>query len=195
MTAQKSLLYKKRVAPDHGNCDKIIGTIDNVLDHATELYGDEIVDLVGEVEIAFYDKGKEAAQAAFTKVGGQNACILQFSMELVRREIKTMRREIVPHEVAHLICMANRWDDGHGEAWRSVCRSLGGNGNTLHSMQVTDGRRSIVHEAISDMGTCHWLTRKQYKMAASSGIIVRDDATGATFPLTKNNLTGKIIKL
>lgn len=190
-----NILYKRRVVADHKNCEVMQATIDNVLDHATELYGDEIVDLVGTVDIAYYDKGMDAAQAAYLKVNGESHSILQFSMELVKREIKKMRREIVPHEVAHLICMSNRWDDGHGETWRSVCRSLGGNGETLHSMRVTDGRRSYVHEAISDSGSLHWLTKKQYKMAASSGIIVRDNVTGVNLSLTKNNLTGKIIKL
>lgn len=44
--------------------------------------------------------------------------------------------ETVPHELAHIICFFTRWDRGHGARWRSVCRRLGGNGETYHHEAV-----------------------------------------------------------
>lgn len=45
-------------------------------------------------------------------------------------------RETLPHELAHIICFFTRWDRGHGARWRSVCRRLGGNGETYHREAV-----------------------------------------------------------
>jgi predicted SprT family Zn-dependent metalloprotease len=189
-------LYRTLVEPDHVNCDIIKDAVDNILDRAAEIFGEEVVDRCGVIDLQYYEKGRNAA---ITVVGthkftGETMSFIQFSMKNVVSNLKQMIEEIAPHEVAHAICMANGWDNGHGKVWRDMSKSLGGDGATKNSMKVSDGRISRMFEAFSPTGRCVWLNLTQYKMAASSGIIVRDNE-GNSFPLTKDSLTGKIIKV
>lgn len=190
-----AMLYKTLVEPSHENCAKIQEAVNFYLNKARKKYGDAPIDKIGEVYVDFFDKGRNAAIAAIAKDGHTMKWVgvIQFSMRLVMKQFASMMKQIVPHEVAHLICIANGWDMGHGKVWHDVCKDLGGNAEVRHNFATIDGRLKNLYEAKTDTGE-YWLTGKQMKMAASTGIVVRDEA-GRDFTLTKHSLTGNIKKL
>lgn len=189
-------LYRTLVEPMHRNCGTIQKEVDNTLDRAAELYGEDVVDKCGVIDLQYYEKGRCASVTVVGnhKLTGETMSFIQFSMQLLTSNLKDMIAEIVPHEVSHAICMANGWDNGHGKVWRNMCKSLGGSGATRNTMKVSDGRISRMFEAFSPTGRCVWLNLSQYKMAASTGIVVRDQE-GSSFTLTRDHLTGKVIKV
>lgn len=190
-----AVLYKSLVEPNHINCHKIEEAVKHYLRRAERLYGKEIVAKIGEVFVEFFDKGRNAAMALVGQDGRtmQWIGVVQFSMRQVIKNFAQMMKQIVPHEVAHLICFANGWDLGHGDVWRKVCQDLGGNGETKNNFATIDGRLKNLYEAASNDAS-YWLTGKQMRMAASSGIVVKDER-GLAVTLTKHSLTGNVKKL
>lgn len=190
--------YKRLVNPSHRNCNRILIAVEDALDKVVELFGEDVVDRCGRVDLEYYPKGANASVAVVMNTPLGVVSRIQFSMQLVRTSIKEMIEEIVPHEVAHLICMANGWDSGHGKQWTDLCIALGGSGEVKNTLHVTDGRKKSaegeMYEALSPTGTSLWLNFEQYQMAASRGIIA-EDSEGNQFPLTVRSLTGNIIKI
>lgn len=190
------MLKRNLVAASHANCELIQKAVKECEANARNIYGDAAVSKITTLFIDFFDKGRDAAMAAVgkDKFTGSMVGVLQFSMFSTIRNIKRMLSEIVPHEYAHILCMANGWDDGHGENWKQVCIDLGGNGETHHNFATVDGRMKNLYEARCDEGQTYWLTGKQVRMAKATGIEVRD-AVGRNLTLTKCNITGKVKKL
>lgn len=186
-------LYKSLVEPNHHNCIEIEKAIQACLRKARNIFGDSVMNRLSEVMIEYYDKGRCAAMAVVGRhrETGKKVGLIQFSMRLVRTRITAMVRQIVPHELAHVICMANGWDMGHGKVWRQVCMMLGGDGETFNTLDTIDGRLKKLYEAKGDDGHSYWLNAKQRRSAASMGIMVRNSA-GLEFTLTKQSLTGNI---
>lgn len=189
------VLYKNIVEPNHVYCEKIEEAVNYYLNKARTLYGDAAVEKVGKVIVEFYDKGRNAAMAVVGKDGitMKWVGIVQFSMRLVITKFAQMMKEIVPHEIAHLICMANRWDMGHGDNWKRVCTDLGGKADTKNNFATIDGRLKNLYEARTEEST-YWLTGTQKRMAASTGIMVKDEK-GIVSTLTRNSLTGNMKRL
>lgn len=190
------MLKKNLVEPCHINCDAIAVALAECERNARLIYGNVVVDKIGTLHFEFFDKGRDAAIAVYgrdVRTGGMMG-IIQFSMHLTVHNITRMISEIVPHEYAHILCMANGWDNAHGADWVHVCKSLGGNGEAFHTFATIDGRLKNLYEATCDEGHSYWLTGKQVKIAAATGIEVRD-ATGRNFTLTKRNITGNMKKL
>lgn len=190
-------LKKNLVTPHHANCTRIDKALKECEQKARTLYGDVVVDKVTQLFVEYFDKGKDAAIAVVGKdrISGDLIGVIQFSMYSTIHNINEMVKDIVPHEYAHVLCMANGWDYGHGETWKTVCISLGGSGDTHHTLPVIDGRLRNLYEARTDDGNSYWLTGKQVRMARATGVIVRDNNTGREYTLTRNNITGKIKKL
>ena len=192
-------MYKSLVAPSHPNCDLIMSAIADLKDKARLIYGNAVVEKISQLDIQFYDKGRNAAFAltGIAKEGpnkGKTVALIQFSMQLSRRAIVTMVNEIVPHEFAHILCMANGLDDGHGPLWKSMCIALGGTGETHHKLATLDGRMKNLYEALDDTGFSCWLTLKQVRYAAAAGIVVADEH-GRHITLTKRHITGNMRKV
>ena len=188
-----AVLYKNLVEPNHANCVTIEQAVKDYLAKARKLFGDAAMDKISDVLIEFFDKGKAAAMATVGKYAhtGKIVGLIQFSMRLVTKRLLTMIKQIVPHELAHVICMANKWDFGHGRIWRQVCMMLGGNGNTFHTMEAIDGRFKKLYEAQCEEGYSYWLTGPQRRAAASTGLLART-CDGKEITLTRKSLTGKI---
>ena len=187
-----AVLYKNLVEPSHVNCATIEAAVKEYLAKANKLFGSVAMDKVHDVLIEFFAKGKAAAMAVVGEIeGGKIVGLIQFSMRLVARRLLTMVKQIVPHELAHIICMANGWDMGHGRIWRSVCMMLGGNGNTHHTMEAIDGRYKNLYEAQCDGGYSHWLTGPQRRIASSTGLVAMTQC-GREIILTRKSLTGNI---
>lgn len=186
-------LYKTLVEPNHANCEKLDEAVKACILKAHKIFGPAAMAKVSDVLIEYFSKGKAAAMATVGQLAstGKIVGLMQFSMRLVVRRLITMIKQIVPHELAHVICMANGWDMGHGRIWRNVCMMLGGNGNTYHTMEVMDGRLKNKYEAKCDEGFSYWLTGPQARLAASAGIVAMT-ADGREIMLTKKSLTGII---
>lgn len=186
-------LYKNLVEPNHVNCITIEQAVNDYLAKARKLFGEVAMNKISDVLIEYYDKGKCAAMATVGTVAltGKTVGLIQFSMQLVVKRLRTMVKQIVPHELAHVICMANGWDMGHGRVWRQVCKMLGGNGETFHNMAVMDGRLKKLYEARCEEGYSYWLTGPQRRVAASTGLLALT-GTGKEITLTKKSLTGNI---
>ena len=186
-------LYKTLVEPSHANCKMIDAAVKEYILKAHKIFGPAAMAKVSDVLIEYFDKGKAAAMATVGTLSqtGKVVGLIQFSMRLVIRRLIMMIKQIVPHELAHVICMANGWDMGHGRIWRNVCMMLGGNGNTFHTMETIDGRYKKLYEAQCGEGYSHWLTGPQARIAASTGLVaVTGD--GREITLTKKSLTGNI---
>ena len=187
-----AVLYKNLVEPSHANCVTIENAVKEYLAKAHKLFGSVAMSKVHDVVIEFFAKGKAAAMAMVGEVqGGKLVGLIQFSLQLVKRRLLTMIKQIVPHELAHVICMANGWDDGHGRIWKQVCMMLGGNGNTYHTMDAVDGRLKKLYEAQCSEGVTFWLTGPQRRAAASGGLAALTPC-GREIMLTKNSLTGNM---
>lgn len=189
-------LYKSLVEPSHSNCATIQSEVNKCLAKARNIFGDNVMNRVSDVLIEFFDKGRCAAVATYGKhlLSGKGVGLIQFSMRLTVKRIITMIKEIIPHEIAHVICMANKWDMGHGRIWKQVCMMLGGNGETSHTMQTMDGRLKNLYEAQCESGHVYWLTGPQKRIASRTGIQATN-LHGAEVILTKRNLTGNIMPI
>ncbi len=187
-----AVLYKNLVAPSHVNCVTLEEAVKAYIAKAHKLFGSVAMSKVHDVVIEYFAKGKAAAMAMVGEVqGGKIVGLIQFSMQLVARRLLTMIKQIVPHELAHVICMANGWDMGHGRIWKQVCMMLGGNGNTYHTMNALDGRYKKLYEAECNNGGKYWLTGPQRRTASSVGLQALTEC-GREITLTKKSLTGNI---
>lgn len=189
------MVYHSIVEPNHEHCNIIQDAIENVLDRATEMYGADLVNCCSYIDIQYYEKGRNAGIAAIRQQEKTDRlALLQFSMEMVKNNLEFMVKETVPHEVSHILCMANSLDDGHGSVWRDMCKALGGSGDRQHRMIGICGRLKTIYEAVSPFGGTIWLTMKQFKIVSASEYYVRDIEEREFF-LTKDNLTGNIMRL
>jgi SprT-like family. len=184
-------LYTSVVEPTHQNCGAIQTAVTNYLTHARRVLGDLAVDKIKDVIIEFYAKGANAAVATVGEdEDGTTVGVIQFSMHHVRTRIHTMIRQVVPHELAHVICMANGWDGGHGKIWKRICKMLGGNGATFNTMGVVDGRYRWAYEASCGDGV-FWLNAAQKRQAMTEGLECVG-LSGKDHRLTAASLTGNI---
>lgn len=80
---------------------------------------------------------------------------------------------LVSHELAHLLCFTNEsyFDKGHGKVWKSLCKSLGGDGKRLidvanlapdYKPEKKRNKKSILYVYRSSCGSIATLTRVQH---------------------------------
>lgn len=136
--------------------------------------------------VKFYTSGKSAGKAyGYSKVS--------YNIHVFAQDMETFMRDVIPHEIAHVVCSFLGWDKGHGNNWKRVCRVLGGN-----------GQRTYSPEGIEFSGT---RTRKKYEYKATCGtIVLLSDVRhgkmkrGMSYSLTNTggkvsymNFTGKVV--
>lgn len=97
------------------------------------------------VSVSFNVKGKVAGKAYWD---GQ----IKLNPEACDKYFKEMMEEVIPHEVAHLVCFQKPFlGKGHNKRWKRVCKQLGGTGERCHSFQLTPGRKVTKYKyAIGD---------------------------------------------
>lgn len=185
-------LYKSVVSPTHANCTVMRNEVEKCIEKARRIFGDATMTALSDVIVEFFARGRNIALATWGTHPntGRKVGVLQFSMQHVSRKLVAMVKQIIPHEIAHIICMVNGWDMGHGKVWRQVCTMLGGNGEICNTLGYTDGRLKNLYEAQYN-GKSYWLTGTQRRMAAGEGIIVQT-YEGDQITLTKASLTGNI---
>lgn len=56
--------------------------------------------------------------------------IISFNVKYANDYKGVFTDEIIPHELAHIICFNNDvMGDNHGDAWKQICTAMGGSGN------------------------------------------------------------------
>lgn len=78
---------------------------------------------IRNVEISYDLKGQTAGYA----IRRNNSFYLKFNKSALEIDFKDMSENTIPHEVAHIVCMANpKLGNGHNRGWKNVCVRLGG---------------------------------------------------------------------
>jgi predicted SprT family Zn-dependent metalloprotease len=64
--------------------------------------------------------------------------MMRFNTDMMQNEgWDHLYNDTVPHELAHVVCMYEGTDRGHGRAWRNTCIELGGSGARCHNEKIT----------------------------------------------------------
>ena len=127
-----------------------------LISKANDLYGTSVT----LNTIDYYSKGSAAGWAGRTTSGS----FLRFSLELLINNYDEMIKNIIPHEVAHLIhfdlILAGNSTDRkpHGHTWKAICRALGGSSDRTHTMAVTKARKTRQFEYTVPSGNTVWLS-------------------------------------
>lgn len=186
-------VYKSLVIPSHQNCAVIESAVTECLAKARRIFGEAATQAVSRIACEYFARGRNVAVATwghcpdtYKPVG-----VIQFSMQHVMRKLIVMVKQIIPHEVAHIICMVNGWDDGHGKVWRQVCMMLGGNGETFSTLERFDARVKYAYEALLPNGNSVWLSPQQKRELGKGDLIVQT-YSGDVITLTKLSLTGNM---
>ena len=188
--------YKSLVAPSHRNCVAIQNAVNDCLAKARRLFGEAATKDVSRIACEYFARGRNVAVATWGDCPKtlKGVGIIQFSMEHVMRKLVVMVKQIIPHEVAHIICMINGWDNGHGPIWRQVCMMLGGNGETTSTLARHDGRTKNRYEAKLPCGRPVLLTSQQKRELAKGNLVVQTH-DGQIITLTSESLTGIIVPM
>lgn len=122
---------------------KVTAQVEALLRKAGERYGVKFVTPLILWDLA----GKFAGRAYLTHK-------IRFNEQLYLRNVEEYEKNIIPHEVGHLI--VNRiYGRGnvrsHGKEWQDVVRFIGGNAARTHNMDVIPAR---VHTKISMVCAC-----------------------------------------
>lgn len=68
---------------------------------------------------------------------------IRFNMDILRENSHSFIREIVPHEVAHIITyIMGLYDAHHGKEWQDVCWKIGYAPSRCHNFDTTPARKS-----------------------------------------------------
>lgn len=113
------------------------------IERAKEIYP-PIKHHLDRVKVTFKQRGKIAAKAhAQHWVEAERwECEIRINLEAYALRPKEMIEDTIPHELAHIVCIIRRVDDGHGPAWVQTCIALGGTGEQYHNMRLTSVRKS-----------------------------------------------------
>lgn len=97
-----------------------------------------------EVGVHCTIKGKTAGRA-WSKAGKY---WVDFNRQMFSddKHFDNLLKEVVPHEVAHIVCFANpNLGRKHDSGWKKVCRDLGGNGRRCHDFDLENAGGSVYY--------------------------------------------------
>lgn len=84
--------------------------------------------------------GKRAVGTAMYDRQAHKATIV-LNRDAIVQNFKDMIEDTVPHELAHIVCMANPiYGEGHNQGWQEVCKRLGGSGGHRYAYGDYDMR-------------------------------------------------------
>lgn len=94
-----------------------------------------------DIDIRFDVSGRTAGVAG-RKFGRY---YLRFNLQAVVDHNDILTNNTIPHEVAHLVCFANKlYGTNHNDGWKSVCRRLGGDGERCIDLPLERSKTSVV---------------------------------------------------
>lgn len=121
--------------------------------------------------VVWKKRGLYAGKAMMERITHRS--VIQLSEEAATNYFDTMINEIVPHEVAHLVCFFKGWDLKHGFRWKQVCIELGGTGARTVTIRLTRTRHINQYEYKGSLGT-YWVNQKYHdRMQKHEVMVVR----------------------
>lgn len=131
---------------------------------------------VPQTDIRFDLRGR-AAGVAGLRGGGY---FMRFNKDMMLNEgWDHLINDTVPHELAHIICIANGSDRGHGYFWRKTCIELGGSGERCHSEEVVYAKgKTFVYT--TSTGQTYNLSETKHRRVQQQGAVYtfRDNRMG-----------------
>jgi SprT protein len=135
---------------------RVLAKCKEVFARAMELYGTDL----SKVAISFDLRGRVGGWASAK--GTPRRYAMRFNHDMLLREEKEMIDEVVPHEIAHIVCfMKPQLGRNHDYGWAHVCRQLGGTGNRTHDMPVVYGN-GVTYEYTTTRGHKVRLNEKRH---------------------------------
>ncbi|MNK84723.1 hypothetical protein D3C87_1045810 [compost metagenome] len=120
---------------DQQTKDAFIAAVKAKLAEAIAMYG--LSFKVEDVPIRLDIRGQVAGYAGWREKPHGKVYHLRFNPEAIVNYNDDMTNDVIPHEVAHLVCFDRGTDDGHGYNWKATCRRLGGDDSRCHDMTLT----------------------------------------------------------
>lgn len=85
--------------------------------------------------IEYMDKNTLAHATGYDRSAKYIKHVISFNKNYVNDNIELYRKEIMPHELAHIICYINDVrNDAHGDMWKELCTVMGGSGEEKVSL-------------------------------------------------------------
>lgn len=102
------------------------------------------------IGIHFNVKGKAAGWA----INEGDSYHVRFNKEAIALDWDHMVKEIIPHEIAHIVGMTKPelGAKGHNYNWRQIARSLGCSGDRCHTIKLTPGRKVTKYRYVMSCG-------------------------------------------
>lgn len=141
---------------------------------------DEFSENVVNVEVLFNLRGDTVGVFQFGKRKRYGKVIeifnykLRFNLAYMRLDINEYLKNTVPHEVAHLVALhIDMNSKPHGELWKEICITLGGNGKRLNNYFSVD---TIYKDKVkcTGCGLVLPVSKRMYNSIASGRSIYRD---------------------
>ena len=131
--------------------------------------------IIPVTDIRFDLRGRCAGQAG--RIRGQ--WVMRFNRDMmVNQSWDHLINDTVPHELAHIVCMANNLDRGHGYMWAMTCRELGGNGQRCHTEEVTYAKGNTYVYTTSTGKTYNVSQVKHRRIQQGNGYTFKDRSLG-----------------
>lgn len=109
-------------------------------------------------QISFDLRGRSAGLANWQRINSPSGHVLikeiiKFNRDMILGNgYQHVITNTVPHEVAHLVCVARpELGRNHNHGWKRVCVTLGGNGKRCHSEEVEYAHGTYVYIATCGM--------------------------------------------
>lgn len=116
--------------------EKIISRIHEVILIVDNTFGltNKISDY--DLEIDFPKSIRYLGKACWEKKSGKYSLKIQLNKNALSENLSHMMEDVIPHEIAHLVCYVNYSFKGkkvspHGKEWKTICARLGGNPKSI----------------------------------------------------------------
>lgn len=171
---------------------RIIQRVKEVCNTAQSLFG---IDL-SNIQIVIRNCGKAAGKASCLRHGSRVTDLkLILNSQLVNEhDASKLIEEVIPHEIAHLICFVRpTLGKNHNRGWSQVCIQLGGSGERCHRYDLETARRTRkavydINGFLLDVGlTVH----RRIQSGASYSYACHD--SGRRVKISPTHFTGKVV--
>ena len=145
---------------------------------------------IPEFDIRFDLRGRCAGQAGRSR--GQ--WLMRFNRDMmVNQSWDHLINDTVPHELAHIVCMANNLDRGHGYMWAMTCREMGGTGQRCHSEEVTYAKGNTYVYTTTTGKTYNVSQVKHRRIQQGAGYTFKDRTMGRLDKTCSYSLLGNTV--
>lgn len=127
---------------------KIEQAVYDVWSNAMDIYGGDLP----AINIEYYKRGYAAGKAKVNRLYQEYT--VMFNLNAIDNYFDEMIAEVVPHELAHLVCFAKpELGKNHDKGWKRVCKRLGGTGERCHTFDLEPARKINKFVYVATCGT------------------------------------------